>query len=102
MADFDERDQDRRQIGHVAIDAILRDAGQHVPQGPAAAALARRADLAAELPAPEQLSKYGSDFTLDGFSCCNAQELASTAWSYATANWLDVQLMRITRRHAAD
>jgi len=78
LGQFDERDtNDRRTISTVAIDAILRDAGQHVPQGPVAAALARRAGLAAQLPAPEALSKYGGEFTLDSFSCCNAQELAS-------------------------
>mmetsp|Transcript_145095 Transcript_145095/g.404247 ORF Transcript_145095/g.404247 Transcript_145095/m.404247 type:complete len:1306 (-) Transcript_145095:182-4099(-) len=77
LGQFDERDtNDQRTISTVAIDAILRDAGQHVPQGPMAAALARRVELAGELPVPEALSQYGSEFTTDSFSCCNAQELA--------------------------
>jgi len=78
LGQFDERDtNDERRIGSVAIDAILRDAGQHVPQGEAAAALARRAEAAAWLPAPEELSSYGRGYTSDAYSCCDAQELAS-------------------------
>ncbi|CAK0817472.1 unnamed protein product [Prorocentrum cordatum] len=66
LGQFDEHDvNDSRQIGSVAIDAILRDAGQHVPQGPAAAGLARRAAALAALPAPEALSKHGVEYTTD-------------------------------------
>jgi hypothetical protein len=78
LGQFDERDtNDDRKIGTTAIDAILRDAGQHVPQGAVAAALILRADILAELPTPERLSTYGSEFTLDYISHCDACELAS-------------------------
>jgi len=78
LGQFDESDtNDRRQIGSVAIDAILRDAGQHVPQGAAAAELARRAAALARLPAPEPLSKFGKEYTTDKYSFCDAWELAS-------------------------
>jgi hypothetical protein len=77
LGQFDERDtNDERKIGSTAIDAILRDAGQHVPEGPVAAALVRQADVLAELPEPEQLSAYGKEYTSDLYSCCNAFELA--------------------------
>merc|ERR1719265_1914277 len=59
LGQFDERDtNDERKIGTIAIDAILRDAGQHVPPGPTAAELARRADALAALPVPGDLSKF--------------------------------------------
>eukprot|EP00746_Dinoflagellata_sp_MGD_P163177 gnl/MRDRNA2_/MRDRNA2_91080_c0_seq1.p1 gnl/MRDRNA2_/MRDRNA2_91080_c0~~gnl/MRDRNA2_/MRDRNA2_91080_c0_seq1.p1 ORF type:complete len:1351 (-),score=292.33 gnl/MRDRNA2_/MRDRNA2_91080_c0_seq1:286-4338(-) len=77
LGHFDEHDQDERKIGLVAIDAILRDAGQHVPPGPAAAELARRADALAALSAPEALSEFGRNYTTDAYSCCDAHELAA-------------------------
>jgi len=78
LGQFDERDvNDQRTIGSVAIDAILRDAGQHVPQGPVAAALGRRVDLAASLTPPEALSKHGVEYSTDAYSCCDARELAT-------------------------
>mmetsp|Transcript_80865 Transcript_80865/g.143201 ORF Transcript_80865/g.143201 Transcript_80865/m.143201 type:complete len:1486 (+) Transcript_80865:71-4528(+) len=78
LGQFDDSDtNDDRQIGAVAIDAILRDAGQHVPQGPLTADLARQALALANLPAPEALSKYGREYTTDSYSCCDASELAS-------------------------
>jgi len=43
----------------------------------AAADLARRASALAALPAPEALSEYGVQYTTDGYSCCDARELAS-------------------------
>lgn len=77
LGHFDEHDQDVRKIGIVAIDAILRDAGQHVPQGPASAEHVRRADALAALPLPEILSHFGREFSTDAYSCCDAHELAS-------------------------
>jgi len=94
LGHFDEHDQDRRQIGSVAIDAILRDAGQHVPQGPTSAALARCADALAALPAPETLSVYGREQTSDAYSCCDAHELASQG------DALFFQLCRVSARSA--
>eukprot|EP00405_Crypthecodinium_cohnii_P008665 CAMPEP_0206427416 /NCGR_PEP_ID=MMETSP0324_2-20121206/5023_1 /ASSEMBLY_ACC=CAM_ASM_000836 /TAXON_ID=2866 /ORGANISM="Crypthecodinium cohnii, Strain Seligo" /LENGTH=1420 /DNA_ID=CAMNT_0053892683 /DNA_START=234 /DNA_END=4496 /DNA_ORIENTATION=+ len=78
LGQFDENDvNDTRTIGSVAIDAILRDAGQHLPQGPATASLVRRTDAAGALPTPETLSKYGAGYTTDAYSCCDAFELAT-------------------------
>jgi len=78
LGQFDESDRnDARQIGTVAIDAILRDAGQHVPQGPETAEAARRVLALASLPTPEPLSEHGKEYTTDGYSCCDAWELAS-------------------------
>jgi hypothetical protein len=78
LGQFDERDtNDERKIGTTAIDAILRDAGQHVPPGPTAAALTQRADILAELPIVETLSTYGKEYTTDAYSYCDAFELAT-------------------------
>jgi uncharacterized protein YegL len=77
LGQFDDRDtNDERKIGSTAIDAILRDAGQHVPAGPATASLVQQSDVLDALPPPEELSAFGKEYTSDAYSCCNAYELA--------------------------
>jgi len=73
---FDVRDQDQRKMGTVAIDAVLRDAGQHKPFGDNLAALIAQAEDIDTLTTPEELSRYAHKVTLDMHSGCNAQELA--------------------------
>eukprot|EP00928_Gymnodinium_smaydae_P023567 TRINITY_DN19400_c0_g1_i2.p1 TRINITY_DN19400_c0_g1~~TRINITY_DN19400_c0_g1_i2.p1 ORF type:complete len:802 (+),score=110.22 TRINITY_DN19400_c0_g1_i2:216-2621(+) len=66
-----------RTIGQVAIDAILRDAGQHVPHTQCAAELMRRTEAMAQLPPLEPLSKNGKEYTTESYSLCDACELAA-------------------------
>lgn len=73
---FDARDLDVRNMGAVAIDAVLRDAGQAKPPGPAMAHLLDLALKSAALPPSEALSAHGHRFTLDERSGCDARELA--------------------------
>jgi len=76
LGHFDEQDQDTRQLGTVGIDAVLRDASQHVPLAPNVAALASRIEEALALPPPEVLSSCGRAYAVDPRSGHTAQELA--------------------------
>jgi len=73
---FDVRDQDTRAMGSVAIDAVLRAAGQQEPFRNELLDALRHAKAILALPAPEALSQHGKDFAVDMYSGRDAQAAA--------------------------